>query len=161
MKPLVKWNPFGELSILHREIDDLFRRVFELSGEWMPGFLRERVFPALECFYKDGNLVVKAELPGIDPKDIDISITGNQLTIKGERKAEKDVREEDYMLMERSYGSFSRSITLPEGVDTTKVHATYHDGILDITMPCTSALKTQKIPIEIAPVHTEEVKKAA
>jgi len=161
MKPLIKWSPFSELSAIRREFDELFNRFFEFGGGWVPGLLRERVFPTLESYYKEGKFVVKAELPGIDPKDVDISIVGNQLTIKGERKMEKDVREEDYLLMERSYGSFMRSITLPEGVDTTKVHATYRDGILDISMPCAEAIAPKKVTIEIEGPEEKVVKKAA
>lgn len=161
MKPLTKWSPFSELSTIRREFDELFNRFFEFGGGWMPGLLRERVFPIIESFYKEGKFVVRAELPGIDPKDVDISIVGNQLTIKGERKAEKDVRDEDYLLMERAYGSFMRSVTLPEGVDTTKVHATYHEGILDIAMACAEAIAPKKVTIEIGGPEKKVVKKAA
>lgn len=161
MKPLTKWTPFGELSTLRHEIDDLFNRFFELGGGWMSGLRRERVFPALESFYKEGKFVVRAELPGIDPKDVDISVVGNQLTIKGERKVGKDIKEEDYILMEGAYGSFIRSITLPEGVDTTKVHARYHEGIFDLIMPCAEAIVPRKITIEIEGPEEKVVKKAA
>ncbi len=161
MKPLTKWSPFGELSTIRHEIDDLFNRFFELGGGWMPSLLREKVFPALESFYKEGKFVVRAELPGIDPKEVDISIVGNQLTIRGERKGVKDIKEEDYILMERAYGSFMRSITLPEGVDATKVHARYHEGILDLTMPCAEAIIPKKVTIEIEGPEEKVVKKAA
>ncbi len=161
MKPLTKWSPFGELSTLRHDIDDIFNRFFEFGGGWMPSLMRERVFPALESFYKEGKFVVRAELPGIDPKDVDVSIVGNQLTIKGERKTEKDVKEEDFTMMERSYGSFMRSIILPEGVDATKVHAKYHEGILDLTMPCAEAIAPKKITIEIEGPAEKAVKKAA
>ena len=161
MKPLTKWSPFSELSTLRHEIDDLFNRFFELGGGWMPGLLRERVFPTLESFYKEGKFVVRAELPGIDPKDVDISVVGNQLIIKGERKIEKDIKEKDYIMMEHAYGSFMRSITLPEGVDTTKVHAKYHDGVVDLTMPCAEAIAPKKITIEIGSPEEKVFKKAA
>ncbi len=161
MKPLTKWGPFSELSTLRHDMDEFFNRFLEFGGGWMPGLLKERMFPVLESFYKDGEFVVRAELPGIDPKDVDISIVGNQLTIKGERKIEKNVKEEDYMMMERSYGSFMRSITLPEGVDIAKVHAKYHDGVLDLTMPCAEAIAPKKITIEIEGPAEKAVKKAA
>lgn len=161
MKPLTKWNPLGELSTVRQEMDELFKRFIEFGGGWMPGLLREKVFPTLESYYREGKFVVRAELPGIDPKEVDISIIGNQLTIRGERKTDKDVEEEDYLLMERSYGSFMRSITLPEGVDTTMVHATYHEGILDISMPCKAAIAHKRIPVEIEGLEKETVKKVA
>ena len=161
MKPLTKWSPLRDLSTIRHEMDDIFNKFFEFGGGWMPGLLRERMFPALESFYKEGKFVVKVEIPGIEPKDVEISITGNELTIKGERRIEKDVKEEEYVMMERSYGSFMRSITLPEGVDTTKVHAKYHDGVLDLTMPCAEALAPKKVTIEIEGTGENVVKKAA
>jgi len=161
MKPLTKWSPFGELSTIRHDFDELFNRFFEFGGGWMPSLMKGRLFPVVESFYKEGKFVVRAELPGIDPKDVDISIAGNQLTIKGERKTEKDVKEEDYIMLERSYGSFMRSVTLPEGVDNTKVHARYHDGILDLMMPCAEAIAPRKITIEIEGPGEKAAKKAA
>jgi len=161
MKLLTKWSPLSELSTLRHEMDEIFNRFFEFGGGWMPAMFRERVFPTLESFYKEGKFVVRVELPGIDPKDVDISIVGNQLTIKGERKIEKDIDEEDYLMRERAYGSFMRSVTLPEGVDTTNVHAKYHEGILNLTMPCAEAIAPRKITIEIEGPEMKVVKKAA
>lgn len=157
MFALRKWHPFGELSTLHREMDEFFRKAFEAMGGLTPSLLRETWYPAVESFMKEGNIIVRAEIPGIDPKDIDISVVGNQLTIKGERKAEKGVKEEDYLLNEICYSAFERTVTLPEGVKAENVHASYRNGILEVTMPAEKAVLPKKVTVEIA----EEVKKAA
>ncbi len=155
MVELRRWTPLS-LSSLHKEIDDLFRRTFEEMTRLTP-FFREGYYPAVDCFVKDGKFWVRVELPGIDPKDIDLSVVGNQLIIKGSRKAHEEVKEEEYLMRELYYGSFERTVTLPEGVETDKIHAAYKDGILEISMPCESARLPRKIHIEVE----GEKKKAA
>jgi HSP20 family protein len=93
-------------------------------------------------------LIVKADLPGVDPKEVSISVVGNQLTIEGERKHEEKKEEKDYFYRELSYGKFSRSVALPEGVDPDKVKATFKNGVLEITMPAPKQLTAKKIQIE-------------
>lgn len=149
MLTLRKWSPFKELSTLHQEMDELFRRTFGSMGGLTRGFLREAWYPSIESYIKEGNFVIHAELPGIDSKDVDISVVGDQLTIKGERKASKEVKDEEYLLCEVCYGSFERTITLPEGVKTDKVNATYKNGVLEIAMPAEIAALPRRIPIEV------------
>jgi HSP20 family protein len=98
----------------------------------------------------DKEIKVSAELPGMDDKDIDVSLTRDALTIKGEKKEEKEDKGKDYYKMERSYGSFTRSIPLPVEVDTDKVQATFKKGVLEITLPKTAKAiqETKKIPIK-------------
>jgi HSP20 family protein len=103
--------------------------------------------PAVEVFEKEGKFVVKAELPGIKEEDMDISVVDNTLTIKGEKKTESEVKEEDYYCCECSYGSFSRSIALPSNVDAKKIAASYEDGVLGISLPKASEVKPKKISI--------------
>jgi len=103
--------------------------------------------PAIDMFEKDVKFVVKAELPGMKEEDIDVSVIGNTLTIKGERKTESEVKEDDYYYSERSYGSFSRSIEIPSNVDTQKIEANYGDGVLEIGLPKTSEAKPNKISV--------------
>ena len=143
-----RWTPFRELSSLHRDIDELFQRAFGRHETLMPWLFRagER-FPAIDCTRKGNDVVVRAELPGIDPKQVEISITGNLLTIRGERKAEKETREEDYSMHEITRGAFERTLTLPEGVNTEKVKAGYRDGILEIKVPAKAVAKAKKIEI--------------
>lgn len=153
MFELKKWDPLRELSTIQKDMDDFFRRVFgsltpstlfrggrEFRGEW---------YPSLECYMKEGQLLVHADIPGVDPKDVDISIAGNVLTIRGERKAEWEKKREGYMFHEASYGTFERSITLPEGVDTNQVKATYKNGVLELTMPAKAEALPKKVKIEI------------
>lgn len=151
MADLRKWEPFKELSTIQRDMDDFFRRVFdsltpsrlfrrEFKAEW---------YPAIDVYMKNNQLVVHADLPGINPKDVDISLTGNVLTIRGERKAEWEEKKEGYMFGEASYGAFERSFTLPEGVDTTKCHAVYKNGVLELTMPAKAEALPRKVKIEL------------
>jgi HSP20 family protein len=97
----------------------------------------------------NGNLIVKVDLPGIDPKEVSISVLVNQLTIEGERKREEKKEEKDYFYQEVSYGKFSRTIPLPEGVDADKVKANYKNGVLEITLPAPKQLASKKVQIEV------------
>ena len=168
MFELKKWEPMKELSSIQREMDDFFKRVFgtfspaglfkrggfplsEFASEWRP---------ALNCFYKNNRFIVHADLPGLDPKDIEISITGKMLTIKGERKAVVDEKKEGYVFHETSYGSFERVVTLPEGVEADKVKAAYKNGVLELSMPAKAESLPKKIKIEIEG-EAQETKKAA
>jgi len=157
-----RWDPFEELRTMQREMDRVFDRFFgtEVEGEgralWMP---------SVESYTKDNKLVFKAELPGVDPKNLDVTITDRELVIKGERKAEKDTKEENYVYREINYGSFERRFVLPEGVKTDELKAKFSNGILEITVPAPTIGKARKIEIE-APKEEKklietEAKKAA
>jgi HSP20 family protein len=157
-----QWDPFEELRSMQHGMDRLFERFLgEVPGErtttlWMP---------SVESYTKDGQLVFKAELPGVDPKDIDVSIIDRELVIKGERKSEKGAKEELYAYREIVYGSFERRFVLPEGVKTDDLKAKFTNGILEITMPAPAVAKARKIEIE-APKEEKktietEAKKAA
>jgi HSP20 family protein len=137
---LTRWNPSQELSSWHRDIDDLFGRFFgrpETSlGSWMP---------RIETYRKDNEYVVRLDLPGVDPKDVQIHAEGNVLSISGERKTEE--KGQDYQ--ETSYGKFERAVTLPQGVETDKISARCEHGVLEIRVPVPTQLAGRKIPIEI------------
>ncbi|MDI6764892.1 MAG: Hsp20/alpha crystallin family protein [Thermodesulfobacteriota bacterium] len=116
------------------------RRKIEEVGEWLP---------SLDVSETKNDLVVKAELPGMDPKDIDISLNEGILTIKGERKQEKEENEQNYHLIERSYGSFTRLVRLPREVKSEKISASYKNGVLKVTLPKSEeAKKESKIKVE-------------
>ena len=117
-------------------------------SESVPSGKEERGLRRLRVIIENGNLVVKVDLPGIDPKDVSISVTGDQLTIEGERKQEKKEEKKDYFYQELSYGKFSRTMPLPQGVDADKVKANYKNGVLEITMPAPKELAPKKIQIE-------------
>ena len=144
---LVPWR--GEVGSFRREMDRAFDRFFEgwpfrLSAEegtWVP---------SVDVSETAKEVIVKAELPGMDAKEIDVSVRGEILTLRGERKQEKEEKGENSRRVERRYGSFSRSIQLPTEVDSNKVDATYRDGVLKIIMPKTKEAATTKIEVKAA-----------
>jgi HSP20 family protein len=121
---ITPWRPFWWLSAEERG--------------WMP---------AIDVFEKDDKFVVKAELPGMKEEDIDVSVVGDTLTIKGERKTETEVKEEDYCRCERSYGSFVRSIPLPSTVNADKIEANYEGGVLEVSLPKVAKVKPKKVKV--------------
>jgi len=169
MKSLIRWDPFrmkrwdsfDDLRSMRLDMDRLFDRFL---GE-VPGERTTLWMPSIESYTKDGKLVVKAELPGVDPKDLDVSVTERELVIKGERKSEKDTKEENYAYREIVYGSFERRFILPEGVKTDELKAKFVNGILEVTMPAPAITKARKIEIEASKqdkkVIETETKKAA
>ena len=151
MLGLTRWSPFGPAFQLHREMDDLFDRFFgqtwRESGQatsppaaWSP---------AVESYAKDGQLHVRVALPGIDPKDVEISAAENVLTIRGERKAERQEDDGGHFLREMAYGRFERTLGLPEGVDPAKITARYVNGMLDATLPALLQVAPRKVEIQV------------
>jgi HSP20 family protein len=150
---LARWNPWRELSALEQEMSDLTRRFFG-SGSFVPStrFANGEAWsPAVDVFSREGDLVVRAELPGVDPeKDIEISFQDGALTIRGERRLEEKTERDNYYRFESSYGSFQRSIALPQGVRAEDVRATYQNGILEVVIPKAGELTSaKKIPIAV------------
>jgi HSP20 family protein len=144
---LIPWRPFRELEEVEQRFEDIFGRPF-LPAVWRRVPMMEMGWaPAIEVFEKEDKFVVKAELPGMKEEDIDVSVVGDTLTIKGERKAESEVKEEDYYCCERSYGSFSRSIALPSSVDAKKIEASYEDGVLEVSLPKAPEVKAKKVVV--------------
>jgi len=148
MKGLTRWDPFRELSTMHHDMDELFRRTFGDFGGFGHLVKEGSRYPLVETYTKDDRFYLKAHVPGMDPEKIDVSIMGNRLTLKGESTENKDVDEKDYMLREIRYGSFERTITLPEGVDTDNIHAGFESGMLTISAPVKEEGKVKKIPVE-------------
>jgi len=140
-----RWDPFEDLRTMQHEMDRLFERFL---GTDIPDEERRLWMPSVESYTKDGNLVFKTELPGVDPKDLDVSVTDRELVIRGERKAEKGTKEENYVYREINYGSFERHFVLPEGVKTDELTAKFKNGILEITVPAPAIAKARKIEIE-------------
>jgi len=150
MALLEKWNPSRELERLRHEFDDLFERFgFERGGllkEWQSASLR----PAIESFIDGDKFTVRVELPGIDPKDVDVKVAGGVLTVKGSREEKQETKKRDFFHREFRYGSFERAITLPEGMKAEDLKATYHDGVLELTasMPKEALPKEVKVQIQ-------------
>ena len=140
MSTLVRWDPFVDVRRLHRRMDRLFGpRIFT----WEPAELGF----ALDIYEKDDALVVKGALPGVRPDEVDISVTEDILTIKGETKSEEETKDESYHRRELRYGAFARSIALPTLVNHDKAEATFENGILTITLPKAEEVKPKSIKI--------------
>ena len=144
---LTPWRPLRELEEMERRFEDLFGRTL------MPAMLRRWPaegrpwMPAIEVLEKEDSYVVKAELPGTKQEDIDVSVVGDTLSIRGERKAEVETKEENYYTREFSYGGFHRSIALPSNVDPQKIEATFEDGVLEVTIPRAAEVKAKKVSV--------------
>lgn len=147
----IRFDPIRELSTLQREMDDLLKRMFgstRESGE--AGMLMAS--PAVNSYIKDGVFHLEAELPGVENDKLDVRLDGRDLVISGERRDTKKTEEANYLLRESRMSSFERRMTLPAGADTDKAHATYTNGLLEVTMPVkTPELSGRKIPIEGLP----------
>ena len=144
MRALMPWTGMGGLK---QEMDRLFDRLLEAKWDEMPT-LGEWA-PSMDVSETKDSLVAKVEVPGMEQKDIQISLQENLLTIKGEKKQEKEEKDERYHRVERSYGSFMRSIRLPVAVDASRVTATFKNGLLTVTLPKTPAAKGTTIPIKV------------
>ena len=141
---ITPWRPF-EFDRVRREMDRLWDSFLEggsmrRAGEWLP---------SIDVSETKSDLVIKAELPGMDPKDIDISMNNGFLTIKGEKKHEREEKDENYHLVERSYGSFTRSVRLPREVQSDKITASFKNGVLRVTLPKSEEAKKKEIKIKV------------
>jgi HSP20 family protein len=142
---LTTWRPFRELDRMRGEMDRLWDSFFEGKpkvrfGEW---------FPSLDVAETKNDIVVKIELPGMDQKDIDISLSDGHLIIKGEKKQEKEEKEENYHFIERSYGTFTRSVQLPKEVKHDKVTASYKNGVLKVVLPKSEEAKKKEVKVKV------------
>lgn len=146
MNGITHWDPFHNLSTLQEQVDRLFDSKCLWSGEnstltaWVP---------AVDVYETEDELVIKADLPEVAEKDLDVRIENNKLTIRGERKFEQKVKEENYLRVERSFGSFSRSFTLPHSVDTQAIKAQYTEGVLAVTLPKRAESKPKQVKINV------------
>lgn len=143
---ITRWEPFRDLISLREAMDRLFEEgwVWPRAGRRSP--LQETL--AIDIYETPDNVVVKTAVPGVKPEDIDITITGNTLSIAGETKAEEKVEEENYVRRERRYGRFSRSITLPSGAQGEKAEATFEHGLLTLTIPKAEEAKPKVIKVK-------------
>ena len=156
---IVRWEPFRELLSTQDRFNQLFNQTFSnFFGPENRELASRGWAPAVDIYETGNNLVIKAELPGIDPKDVDVRVENGTLTISGERKSEKDVKEGNYHRVERSYGSFVRSFNLPPTVSSENVTAEYKDGILTLNLAKREEAKPKTIKIQVG---GSEVKAAA
>jgi HSP20 family protein len=141
-----RWEPFRRSATLEEQVNRLFGNVREHSGQesnltsWAP---------AVDIYETEHELVVKADLPDVDPKDLDLRVENNILTIRGERKFEKNVNDENYLRVERAYGSFSRSFSLSNTVNAEAIKADYQNGVLVLTIPKREEAKPKQIRVHV------------
>ena len=150
---LIRWEPVRELNTIQSEMNRLFNTFFEAnpSNGGAPGgsTALRRWIPAMDLVETDEDFVLRADLPGLTEKDVHIELEDNVLTISGERKAEHEERKEGYYRVERSSGTFSRSLTLPEGVDPEAVKASFDHGVLEVRVPKPEERKPRKVAISV------------
>ena len=145
---LVPWRPFGdELTSFRKEIDKLWNRF--LGETPFARTFTEEWLPSVDISENKDSYIVKAELPGLDAKDVDVSLSGDLLTIKGERKKETEEKDENHYRSERYYGSFQRVFRLPSSVKSDKIEATFDKGVLKITLPKLEETKKKEIEIQV------------
>jgi len=143
---IIRWDPFRDLITLREKMNRLFEDAFAARGE-EKDLMASTWTPSVDIYETENEVVLTAEVPGIEDKNIEIKIEDNTLSIKGERTLEKETKEENYHRIERAYGSFYRSFTIPHNVDQDKIQAEHESGVLKITMPKKPELKPQKVKI--------------
>jgi HSP20 family protein len=143
---IVRWEPFRELSSLQTEMNRLFNAAFEGPGATGNGGAR-RWTPAMDLLETDEQFVLRADLPGMSESDVHIELEDNVLTVSGERRAEHEDKREGFYRMERAHGTFSRSLTLPKGIDPEAVTASFDRGVLEVRVPKPEQRKPRRIAI--------------
>jgi len=143
---ITRWEPFTELISLRDAMDRLFEESFVRPSRLLGAPVAGTV--PLDIYQQDNNIIVKASVPGVKPEDIEVTVLGDTLTIKGEMKEEKEIKEEHVIRRERRFGAFSRSVTLPTPVDTNKASATFENGVLTLTLPVAEEAKPKTIQVK-------------
>jgi HSP20 family protein len=156
MTVLTRFYPYRELITLQDRVNRLFHESFSAGRD--ESLATSSFAPAVDVYEDEHNITLKLEVPGIDEKDIDVRVENNTLTVHGERKFEKEEKEENYRRIERQYGSFSRTFTLPNTVDTESVSADYDKGVLKIKLAKKSEAKPKQIKVNVGGEKTLEGK---
>jgi len=157
MTVIARWDPFREFSTLQDRMNRLFRESYGPEGR-DESLTTSQFAPPVDVYEDEHNVVLKVEVPGIDEKDIDVRVENNVLTVHGERKVEKEEKEENFRRIERQYGSFTRTFTLPSTVDAERIQADYDKGILKIVLPKKAEAKPKSIKVNIGSQKTLEGK---
>ena len=157
MTVLTRWDPFREFATLQDRMNRLFRDSYGPEGR-DEALTTSQFAPPVDVYEDEQKITLKVEVPGIDEKDIDVRVENNILTVHGERKFEKEEKEENFRRVERQYGSFTRTFTLPSAVDAEKVQADYEKGILKIQLPKKAEAKPKQIKVNVGGEKTLEGK---
>ncbi len=144
---LIRWEPVRELNTIQNEMNRLFNTFFDAPAAGAGQTPTRRWLPAMDLAETDDEFVLRADLPGLGEDDVNIELEDNVLTISGERKSEHEERNEGWVRVERASGSFSRSLTLPEGVDPERVRASFDRGVLEVHIPKPEQRKPRKVTI--------------
>ena len=147
MTTLMRWDPMRDLWGMQRDLDRLMSAFTTVSSPSSSAVEATLAIPTMDVIRQGDDLVLRAEMPGINADDIDISVADGTLTLKGTRRAETETKDEDFVVRETSFGSFERSVKLPEGLDPKTIRAEYRDGILEVVVPGAAT------PIEASTVH--------
>lgn len=148
---MIRWNPFDELASLRESMDKLFDDFLTTRRPGQRAETAPMVWqPAIEAYDTEHDVVIRAELPGINPKNVEISVTDDNMTIKGSSRAEQEERHRNYYRRELRYGAFVRSLTLPSGVQGDQAKATYRNGILEIRVPKSERAKPKSVKVEVS-----------
>jgi len=147
MNAITRWDPFQNLSSLQEQVNRLLQSNFPARSD---NSALTTWAPAVDIYETENELVLKADLPAISEKDLDVRIENNMLTIRGERKFEQEVKEENYLRVERTYGSFSRSFSLPNTVNTEAIKAEYKNGVLTVQLPKRAESKPKQVKVNIS-----------
>lgn len=145
---LIRWEPVRELNTLQGEVNRLFNSVFDAPLASASNGVR-RWIPAMDLVEADDEFVLRADLPGLSEEDVNVEVDDNVLTVSGERKSEHEERKDGYYRVERSSGRFSRSLTLPEGVDAEAIKASVENGVLEVHIPKPAERKPHKVAITV------------
>jgi HSP20 family protein len=146
---LVRWEPQRELSSLQSEMNRLFNTFFDTPTPGGNGGGVRRWVPSMDLVETDEHFVLRADLPGLSEDDVAIELEDNVLTVAGERKAEHEEKKEGFYRMERSFGQFRRSLTLPEGIDANGIAATFDKGVLEVRIPKPEERKPRRVAIQV------------
>jgi HSP20 family protein len=146
---LIRWEPVRELNTLQSEMNRLFNTLFDAPAPGDGGGTLRRWIPAMDLVETDEDFVLRADLPGLSEGDVNIELEDNVLTVSGERKSEHEERKEGYYRVERASGSFSRSLTLPEGVAPEGIKASFDRGVLEVRIPKPEERKPRKVAISV------------
>jgi HSP20 family protein len=147
MTSLIRWDPFRNVNALQEQFNRLFESSYPSRGTESTALTTWA--PAVDIYETENELVMKADLPDINEKDLDVRVENNMLTIRGERKFEQSVKEDNYLRIERSYGSFSRSFSLPNTVSTDAVRAEYKNGVLTVSLPKRAEAKPKQVKVNV------------
>lgn len=145
---IVRWDPFRDLISIQDRMNRLFEQTLARTRE-EEGSAASTWMPAVDIYETPDQVVMKAELPGLTREDIEINVRDNTLSLRGQRKFEKDVKEENYLRIERAYGSFQRSFTLPVTIQQDKIKAVFRDGVLELTLPKAEEARPKQIKIDV------------